>query len=248
VDQGPATVVLVHGAWHGAWCFDRVVPLLRDAGIDTIAVDLPGHGDDPAPLGDHPADVARVAETLDALDGDVVLLGHSYGGSVITQAGVHPSVRRLVYLCAFALAEGETCASAGTGEPGIDAISHDGRPNLGQAMVHHDDGTTTLTRDGARACLYADADVDAATADWALARLGPQPMSTLLASPSAIAWRSTPSTYVVCTDDLAVHPDLQRIMARRCTEQAEWPVGHSPFANRPELVAALLVDLARATT
>ena len=97
--------------------------------------------------------------------------------------------------------------------------------------------------DGARACLYADD--DDATSEWALARLGPQPMTTVLACPTAIAWRSVPSTYVVCTDDLAIHPDLQRIMARRCTEQLEWPVGHSPFAHRPELVAALLVDLAR---
>jgi pimeloyl-ACP methyl ester carboxylesterase len=243
VVRQPATVVLVHGAWHGAWCFDRVVPLLRDAGTDAVAVDLPGHGDDSGPLGEYADDVARVVAALDALDGDVVLLGHSYGGSVITQAGAHPSVRHLVYLCAFALTEGESCMSAATGEPGIEAVSHEGRPNLGHALVDHDDGTTTLTREGARACLYAD--TDAATFDWAYARLGPQPMSTLAATPATIATRSIPSTYVVCTDDQAVHPDLQRLLARRCTEQVEWAVGHSPFANRPELVADLLVDLAR---
>lgn len=239
----PATVVLVHGAWHGAWCFDRVVPLLRDAGIETVVVDLPGHGDDPGPLGEYADDVARVVSTLDAVDGDVVLLGHSYGGSVITQAGAHPSVRRLVYLCAFALADGESCVTAAAGEPGVEKISHDGRPNLGHVMVHHDDGTTTLTRDGARACLYAD--VDDATFEWAYARLGAQPMSTLVATPAAIATRSVPSTYVVCSEDQGVHPDLQRLLARRCTDQVEWPVGHSPFANRPELVSELLVDLAR---
>ncbi len=242
----PATVVLVHGAWHGAWCFDRVVPLLRDAGIEAVAVDLPGHGDDPGPLGEYADDVARVVSTLDAVDGDAVLLGHSYGGSVITQAGAHPSVRRLVYLCAFALADGESCATAAAGEPGVERISHDGRPNLGHTMVHHDDGTTTLTRDGARACLYAD--VDDATFEWAYARLGPQPMSTLVATPSTIATRSVPSTYVVCSEDQGVHPDLQRLLARRCTDQIEWSVGHSPFANRPELVAELLVDLARRPT
>ncbi len=239
----PATVVLIHGAWHGAWCFDRVVPLLHAAGVDAVAVDLPGHGDDAGPLGEHADDVARVVATVGAVDGDVVLLGHSYGGSVITQAGVHPSVRRLVYLCAFALADGESCVTAAADEPGVEKISHDGRPNLGHAMVHHDDGTTTLTRDGARMCLYAD--VDDATFEWAYARLCPQPMTTLLAVPTTIAWRTVPSTYVVCTDDLGVHPDLQRLMAARCTEQAEWPVGHSAFANRPELVADLLVDLAR---
>jgi pimeloyl-ACP methyl ester carboxylesterase len=59
------------------------------------------------------------------------------------------------------------------------------------------------------------------------------------------AWRDTPSTYVVCSEDRAVHPELQRVMAKRCTESLEWPTAHSPFLNRPDLVAELLVDLAR---
>ncbi len=92
-------------------------------------------------------------------------------------------------------------------------------------------------------CLYAD--VDDATFEWAFARLAPQPMATLAATPTTIAWNSVPSTYVVCSEDLAVHPDLQRLMARRCTDRVEWPIGHSPFAHRPELVADLLVALAR---
>ena len=230
-----ATVVLVHGAWHGAWCFDRVLVLLRDAGVRAIAVDLARTG--------FVDDVAAVTAALDTVDGEAVLLGHSYGGAVITDAGAHPSVRHLVFLCAFALDDGESCISAATGAPGVDAISHEGRPNLGDAMVQHDDGTCTLSRDGARECLYAD--VDDATFEWASSRLTPQLNKSLAAVPAAIAWRTTPSTYVVCTDDQGVHPDLQRIMARRCTETLEWPVGHSPFANRPELVADLLVDLAR---
>jgi pimeloyl-ACP methyl ester carboxylesterase len=227
--------VLVHGAWHGAWCFDRVVPLVRDAGIDVRAVDLARDG--------YASDVASVQAVLDAVDGEVVLLGHSYGGAVITDAGVHPSVRHLVYLSAFSLDDGETCASAATSAPGIDRISHAGRPNLGHAMIPHDDGTSTLTRDGARACLYADVDDD--TFAWAFARLGPQRNDTFGATPRHVAWREKPSTYVVCTEDQAVHPDLQRILAGRCTTAVEWPIGHSPFVNRPELVADLVVDLAR---
>jgi len=235
VAQQPAAVVLVHGAWHGAWCFDRVVPLVHDAGVDAIAVDLARTG-----FND---DVVAVRGALDTVDGNVVLLGHSYGGAVITAAGAHPAVRHLVYLCAFALDDGESCMKAATAAPGIDAISHAGRPNLGDAMVQHDDGTSTLTRDGARECLYAD--VDDETFAWAYAHLTPQLNETLSGIPDEIAWKSRPSTYVVCTGDQAVHPDLQWIMAGRCTESVEWPVGHSPFANRPELVADLVVDLAR---
>jgi pimeloyl-ACP methyl ester carboxylesterase len=235
VAQQPATVVLVHGAWHGAWCFDRVVPLVRDAGVDAIAVDLARTG--------FTDDVEAVRVALDSVEGDVVLLGHSYGGAVITAAGAHPAVRYLVYLCAFVLDDGESCMNGATATPGVDAISHEGRPNLGDAMVQHADGTSTLTRPGARECLYAD--VDDETFAWAYEQLTPQLNETLAAVPHEIAWKSRPSTYVVCTEDQGVHPGLQRIMARRCTESVEWLVGHSPFANRPQLVADLLVDVAR---
>ena len=106
------TVVLVHGAWHGAWCFDRVIPLLEEAGVPALAVDLPGHGGDEGPFTDLHGDAAYVWATLDGIDGEVVLLGHSYSGAVITEAGVHPSVRHPVYLCAMALDLGESCQTA----------------------------------------------------------------------------------------------------------------------------------------
>ena len=74
---------------------------------------------------------------------------------------------------------------------------------------------------------------------------------TLGDSPTAVAWRERPSTYVVCTDDLAVHPDLQRAMARRCTTTVEWPTSHSPFLSAPErfvgLLAALVAEPSAAT-
>ena len=84
------TVVLVHGAWHGAWCFDRVIPLLEEAGVPALAVDLPGHGGDEGPFTDLHGDAAYVWATLDGIDGEVVLLGHSYSGAVITEAGGAP--------------------------------------------------------------------------------------------------------------------------------------------------------------
>ena len=237
-----ATVVLVHGAWHGAWCFERVLPLLRDAGVPAVAVDLPGHGDDGGSFTDLHGDAAHVSAVLDGIDGDVVLLGHSYGGAVITEAGVHGRVGHLVYLCALALDGSESCVSAAAGE--LAGLSHEGRPSLGDAWVSHPDGTTTMTAEGAAACLYNDCDTEATT--WAVARLGPQPMGNFGQSPAAVGWRQRPSTYVVCTEDQAIHPGLQEALARRCTNRVVWPAGHSPFLSHPELVSALLVELASA--
>jgi len=237
-----ATVVLVHGAWHGAWCFDRLVPLLQHAGVPALAPDLPGHGADPGPFADLHGDAARVREVLDGIEGDVVLLGHSYGGAVITEAGVHPAVSHLVYLCALVLDEGESCAAAAVGEAA--GLSHAGRPNLADAWVSHPDGTTTLTPEGAAMCLYNDCDSD--TVAWAVAHLCPQPMGNLGQAPSAVAWRQRPSTYVVCTDDQAIHPGLQEALACRCTQRHIWETSHSPFASQPDRLATLLVELAGA--
>src|SRR3954451_4196673 len=232
-----AAVMLVHGAWHGGWCFDRVVEILTAAGVPVVAPDLPGHGGDPGPFTDLHGDSARVAEVLDGRS-DVVLLGHSYGGAVVTEAGVHPAVRHLVFLCGMALDDGETCAAAAVAES-VD-ISHAGRPNLGKSMQRHDDGTSTLLPSAAE-CLYQDCSpVDV---DWAMDRLGPQPMLNLAQTPRTLAWRTKPSTYVACTDDLTIHPELQRILARRCTTTRELSTGHSAFLSQPQQVSDLLLSL-----
>jgi pimeloyl-ACP methyl ester carboxylesterase len=101
-DDTSATVVLIHGAWHGAWCWDRVVALLETANIPTVAVDLPGHGASTEPLGDLYTHTAYVHDLLDGIDGPIVLCGHSYGGAVISEAAAGvDTVHHLVYLCAI---------------------------------------------------------------------------------------------------------------------------------------------------
>jgi pimeloyl-ACP methyl ester carboxylesterase len=243
-DQRAGVVVLVHGAWHGAWCWERVVDLLAGAGVNAIAVDLPGHGSDTGPLLDLHGDTGRVRDLLDGLDGPVVLVGHSYGGAVITEVGTHAAVSHLVYLCALALDEGETCTSAATTDPAVAAISHEGRPNLGNGLIATGDGATTLDPKVAAECLYNECDPDTVT--WAIDRLGPHPILALQQSPDSVAWRSKPSTYVVCSKDMAIHPDLQKVMAKRCRATVEWDSDHSPFLSRPEALSALLSDLVSA--
>lgn len=223
------TVALVHGAWHGAWCWAPVLAGLDELGIDAVAVDLPGP--------DLHADADHVTAVLDGLDTSVVLVGHSYGGAVITDAGVHPAVDRLVYVAAFAPDEDETVLGL--------AFDHGENAELAGAVVVGDDGTSVLDLDRVGDVLYGDcapADVDRAKA-----LLRPQPMATGLQPPRAVAWRDTPATYLVCGADRAIAGTQQRAMAERIPGVAivEWPdSSHSPFFSRPGEVVDVLAGLA----
>jgi len=225
-----STVVLVHGAWHGAWCWEKVTPLLDDAGLAWVAVELP--------LTSFEDDVAATRHAIDSSSAPVVLCGHSYGGAVITEAGHQRNVDRLVYLAAFACDEGESPANTA---PDAHAPSTDLDAAL---IVSEDGGIVALDKANAGAVFFHDCapeDIEAA-----LKRLRPMRLDCLMTPVGPPAWKTKPSTYVVCTEDQGVHPELQRVMAKRCTESLEWPTAHSPFLNRPDLVAALLAELARA--
>jgi pimeloyl-ACP methyl ester carboxylesterase len=211
--------------------------------VHATAIELPGHGADGGALGDLHDDADRVRSVLDGFQEDVVLVGHSYGGVVITEAGVHPRVSRLVYIASFNLDEGESAMSAAVAQSEAEAIDHSDRPDALGAFRFADDGTSWVDPEGARILFYNDCPGE--VADWAIQRLGPHPMVTLSQTPAAVAWRHRPSTYVVCSLDNIVHPQLQRILSRRADQVEEWPTGHSPFLSRPDLVADLLVGLAR---
>jgi pimeloyl-ACP methyl ester carboxylesterase len=233
-----ATVVLVHGAWHGAWCWERVVALLDDAAVPSYALDLPGHGSCPQPLSDLAGDAATLRVALDGLD-DAVICGHSYGGAVVSEgAAGHPAARHLVFISGFPLAVGESPMNTVLEE----VAPEDRRTELAAAFASQPDGTITLDADVAMPALYADCAADDAAK--AIARLGPQSWAELRGVATRAAWETTPSTYAVCTKDRAVTLALQRALARRCTRTVEWPTGHSPFLSRPELVADLLIELA----
>lgn len=234
-----ATVVLVHGAWHGAWCWEHLVPLLTAAEVPNVAIDLPGHGVSTEPLGDLGGDARALATTLGGIDGPIVVCGHSYGGAVITQgAAGNDSVEHLVYLAAFALDVGEACTSAAPGAVPDDVM----RTDLAEALRFDDDGTITLDPDLAIPALYNECTRSDAVA--AASRLGAQSIAELDGTVTVAAWRGVPSTYAVCERDQAVPPALQRVFAARCTHTVSWETDHSPFFSRPDLVAELLVGLA----
>jgi pimeloyl-ACP methyl ester carboxylesterase len=231
-----ATVVLVHGAWHGAWCWSKVVDGLRAAGVPVVAIDLPGHGESPEPLGDLLADAAALRQTLDGLD-DAVVCGHSYGGAVVTEgAADHPAVRHLVFVAAFPLAPGESCSASVTLPEPVDMS------RLSEA-IRDDDGVLTIDPDAAVDAFYHDC--SPGDVELALRSLGPQRRASLETTVRRASWEGRPSTYAVCTDDRAVPVPLQRVLAERTTEVVDWPTSHSPFLSRPELVTSLLTARAR---
>lgn len=225
-------VVLVHGAWHGAWCWAGLQARLDVQGIASLAVDLPGHGASTLPLGDLHGDAQHVVDVLSTWARPVVLVGHSYGGAVITEvAALSPHVGHLVYLTAFALADGESVMAALGAMPRHEV-------DLSAAMLMQDDGTSVLDPDLAGAALYGSCSPDVITA--ALARLSPQPMATFVQAVTGDPRASTPSTYVVCTLDRAIHPEHQRIMSERCTEVVTLETDHSPFASMPDETAHII--------
>jgi len=228
----PATVVLVHGAWHGSWCWDQVRAELRRAGVASVAVDNPSVT---TPGSDLQADVANVGAALDALDGPVVLVGHSYGGGVISDAAAHPNVVHTVFLTAFPLDVGESVA-ANNLEGGEDM-------ELTQALVFEGD---SITVDPDRVVHFFYHDCDDAVAAAATDRLRPMSFPAMAGPAQSAAWRDKPSTYVVCTEDHTLPVALQRSGAARADQVIELPTSHSPFLSRPEDVARILADLATA--
>ena len=223
-----AGAVLVHGLWHGAWCWDAVRAGLADRGIESVAVELP--------LTDLGADTRAAIEVIDAFDRPAVLVGHSYGGAVVTGAGAHPLVRELVYVAAYQLDEGESVSRPG-------AVGRLPDTRLGEALRVAGD-QVGLDPVLGPALLYGDAAADVTAA--AAARLRPVGRAVFRGVPEAVAWRSVASTYVVCAADEVVHPARQRTMAARATRSLEWPCGHSPQATRPDVVADLVAARVRA--
>ncbi len=230
-----ATVVLVHGAFHGAWCWSFVEKGLVERGVETRAVDLPGHGQSPLPLCGLREDAAAVGRVLRDCAGPIVLCGHSYGGAVITEA-VEPGmpVAELVYLAAVVPDVGE---SFETGVPEMIEA-----PIASSLVAGRAEGSFEVDPERAGEIFYHDC--DAALAAWAVSQLGPHGLDTLQARVTRAPWRELPSTYVVCEEDRTLAVAAQRRAAARCSRALAWRTGHSPMLSRPELLVALLVELA----
>ena len=239
-EQGVARVVLVHGAFGGAWCWDATSAALTALGIESVSIDLPTIGESVDPSLDFHADAKYVREILDGLDGPIVLCGNSYGGVVITEASAGAqNVVRLVYLAAFMLDEQDEVPGA--------LLTHCTPEFLG-GFAFGDNGLATFDPDTAEDVVFNQATRDAAQA--AADRF--RPMALSLGSTTALSaagWRDIPSTYVVCSNDRSLQPDVQRRWAaQRATESIERPCDHCPQVSRPRETAELLASVAVTTT
>ncbi len=238
-----ATFLLIHGAWHGGWCWEALTPELEARGHEAHALDLPAHGDDPAEPGGVTMDdyVARVTTGLRALPEPAILLGHSMGGMVVSAAAESERgrVRALVYLCAFLPRDGESLASIEHRNP---------RPTVSSRILADEaGGTLAIAPEHHRALFYGD--VDDAVVARAQGRLRPQPMAPFVARLSlGEAFAGTPKHYVECTRDGAISIELQRDMvaATPGVTVHTLDADHSPFLSHPAALAAILDRIAHA--
>ena len=230
-------IVFVHGAlvFDGAWWWHRMIEPLSALGLSSRAVELPScvapPGASGGPVGDMYADADAVRAALDEKDEPVVLVGHSYGGMVITDAAAgSENVEHLVYVTSVMPERDETMASlGGSREPGP---WMDPRP---------EDGTMGIKAELMPEAFMQDCDEEAVAGG--LKRLTRQPLAIFGQTPRAVAWREKPSTYIVCAEDLATPPEAQRGYAKRAGKVVELSSGHHPMLSQPERLVKVLVEV-----
>jgi pimeloyl-ACP methyl ester carboxylesterase len=239
---GESRILLIHGAFGGAWSWEPVIPGLRAAGHTVEAIDLPGAGADRTPVAE--VSLRRYAERISEQLADgppAILVGHSMGGMAITQAaGLHPDfVAGLIYVAAFLPNPGESLIDL-TRYP--EAADDQVQANL---TVDGDPPVATMSARGARiAVCHLATDEQAA---WADERRGRQPVLPFtqpftLSDASGDAFAALPRAYVTCLQDRAINPALQQLMFTRagCDPIVEIDTDHSPsLTATDELVSAL---------
>jgi pimeloyl-ACP methyl ester carboxylesterase len=225
-DRAATTVVLVHGAFADGSSWDRVIPLLQAKGLHVVSVQNP--------LTSLADDVAATRRVLDAQAGPVVLVGHSWGGMVISEAGDHERVKSLVYVAAFAPSEGQAASDLGKGYPTPPGLAF---------LVPDKQGFLTLSAEGMTK--HFAQDLPAAQARIMAATQGPIRAASFDEKATTAAWKTKPSWFVLTQHDHMIDPALQKAMADKIGAHiVNVPSSHVAMLAKPAQVAEAIVAAA----
>ncbi len=236
------TFILIHGSWHSAWNWHKVVPLLEKAGHKAIAIDLPGMGRDKTPVAEVTLQtcVNSICELLDSVEDKVILVGHSKNGIVISQAAEYRpgKIEKLVYLAAYLIPGGKTQReyslqdTAGVLKPYVN--------------FHEATQSTTLEAEIYKEGLYADCDDDITELAKVLLSHEPFVPGITPLQLSEENYGTVPRYYIECTEDRAVTPFIQRKMYNEmpCEKVYSMATSHSPFFSKPKELVNILCDIA----
>src|SRR3989442_7590104 len=216
-------IVLVHGAWADGSCWSGVIERLQDDGFRVIAPQFP--------LTSLADDVARLRQVLDCQDGATVVVGHSYGGQIMTALGEDaPNVVGLVYIAAFGLDQGETLGQLLSQGPVTPALAHLFTDSRGFGWLSEDDFVNHFA---------GDVDPTRARVMYAVQQaLASSAFTDVMGTP---AWKSLPSWYLVAQNDEALPPDAERMFASRMgATTVEIPSSHVAMVSHPDEVAELI--------
>ncbi len=227
-DQNKASIVFAHGLWADGSCFQKLIPTLQADGHEVICSQ---HG-----LDSLKSDLECVTRCFGRVSNPVVLVGHSYGGTLITHAGTNDRVAALVYIAALAPDETETSQSQQEKFPVTDVFSH----------IEVADGRIWLSPNGVGA-FAGDLPEAEQKVVWATQAVPVLDLFTQKAE--GTAWKTKPSWYVLTTKDRTVHPDLQRFVARRMgATTVEVASSHVAMLSNPEFVIDVIRAAAKAVT
>jgi pimeloyl-ACP methyl ester carboxylesterase len=246
--QSGKTYLLVHGAWHGAWCWDKVIPLLQARGHKAIAIDLPGHGQDSGRTSDISLEdyVNAVIKTADDQEGPVILVGHSMAGIVISQAAEKLGSKKisvLLYLDAFLPRDGESLFALAEATLKQLPPNASRKPNLVENIIVSEDHKSNWVNPAMAAHIFYH-DCSEADKKFALARVTNEPIAPL-ATPLRLTdevYGVIPKYYILCTESqdmdktfLSTHVPCEKVYTLASS--------HSPFFSMPGKLVEIVNEI-----
>ncbi|MFN8354438.1 MAG: alpha/beta fold hydrolase [Spirosomataceae bacterium] len=237
-----STFILVHGSWHSSWNWHKVVPILEKQGHKAISIDLPGMGRDKMPIQNVTLEVAvkKLTDVIDGEDGQVILVGHSKNGIIISQAAEYKpqKIEKLIYVAAYLIPNGKTQAeysaqdTEGVLKPYVtrypETNSHTLKPVIYKEGLYHDcdDDITEMAK-----CILSNESVATGITPLQLTETN---------------YGIVPRYYIECTEDKAVTPFIQQKMYTEtpCKKVYQMKTSHSPFFSKPKELCSILTEIA----